>query len=70
MYACDHLSRLGDGLKTVRSEKRDFKILATETGFSVYFNACGRLVVEVESFLFLGIEIMLVYKITVSVIRF
>ena len=63
----DYSSRLSDHSKSVRFEKRDIKTLATGTVFGGYFIIRDRLLWEFKLFLFHGIVMTLVHKITVCV---
>ena len=65
--AYDYSSRLYDHSKSERFEKRDIKTLATATVFGGYFIIRDRLLWELNLFLFHGIEMKLVHKITVCV---
>ena len=68
-YAYDYSSRLYDHSKSVRFEKRDIKTLAIGTVFGGYFIIRNRLLWELKLFLFHGIEMKLVHKIIVCVLR-
>ena len=63
-YAYNHSSRLYDQSKSVWCEKRDIKSLATGTVFGGYFIIRDRLLWKLKLFLFHGIEMKLVHKIT------
>ena len=67
LYAYDYSSRLYDHSKSVSFEKRDIKTFATGTDFGGCFIMRDRLLWELKLFLFHGIEMKLVHKITVCV---
>ena len=58
----------GRPFKSVRFKECDINTLATGTGFGGYFNRHDRLVWKFKLFLFRGLEMMLVHKITVCVL--
>ena len=64
-FHIDYSSRIGVHSKSVRCEKRDWEL--TGRVFGGYFNICDRLVWEFKSFLFHGIDMKLMHKITVCV---
>ena len=66
-HAYDYSSHLYDHSKSVRLKKRDIKTLAMGTDFGGYFIIPDGLLWELKLFIFNGVDMKLVHKITVCV---
>ena len=66
-YTYDYSLRLAHHSKSVSFENRDIKTLTTGAVFVIHFNIRDRLVCEFKLFIFHGIEMKLMYKITICV---